>query len=112
MKFLTTCPELQAEFSLASGYMPVSEATLENEIYQEYLESADGGDNIIALTIKKGFEQADSYFTPPAFVGSAEARDIVIRLLCACLAYDGNEVDEYIDEAFAKALEECTYYKI
>ena len=111
VKFLTTCPELQADFSVASAYMPVTEATLENEAYVEYLESANGYENITALAIKAGFEQSDAYYSASAFVGSADAREIVGLLLRDCIIYDGEDVGAYIDEAFKKAVESCEMYR-
>jgi multiple sugar transport system substrate-binding protein len=111
VKFLTTCPELQANFSVAYGYMPVTEATLENEAYVEYLESANGYDNVTALAIKAGFEQSDAYYSASAFVGSADAREIVGRLLRDCIIYDGEDVGAYIDEAFKNAVESCEMYR-
>ena len=61
--------------------------------------------------IKAGFEQSDSYYSASAFVGSADAREIVGRLLRDCIIYDGEDVGAYIDEAFKNAVESCEMYR-
>ena len=61
-----------------------------------------------ALSAKVCLEQADAYYTSPAFNGSSEARDQVGDLLCACLTGAG-DADEVIADAFEKAIEECEY---
>ena len=108
VKYLTTTVEFQAEFSMASGYVPVLKSVASNPVYADFLSKADGGNYVSALSAKVCLEQADAYYTSPAFNGSSEARDQVGDLLCACLTGAG-EVDEVIDEAFEKAIEECEY---
>ena len=108
VKFLTTNVEFQAEFSMASGYVPVLKSVATNPVYAEFLAQADGGKFISALSAKVCLEQADAYYTSPAFNGSSEARDQVGDLLCACLTGAG-DADEVIEEAFEKAIEECEY---
>ena len=108
VKYLTTSVEFQAEFSMASGYVPVLKSVSENPVYAEFIANADGGNYISALSAKVCLEQADAYYTSPAFNGSSEARDQVGDLLCACLSGAG-EADEVIDAAFEKAIEECEY---
>ncbi len=108
VKYLTTSVEFQAEFSMASGYVPVLKSVSENPVYAEFIANADGGNYISALSAKVCLEQADAYYTSPAFNGSSEARDQVGDLLCACLSSAG-DADEVIDEAFEKAIEECEY---
>ena len=70
VKFLTTTVEFQAEFSIASGYMPVIQSVNDNEIYRDqFLAKADGGDNISALAVKVGIQQSAAYYsTRPAAV--------------------------------------------
>jgi len=63
---------------------------------------------VSALSAKVCLEQADAYYTSPAFNGSSEARDQVGDLLCACLTGAG-DADAVIEEAFEKAIEECEY---
>ena len=64
-----------------SGYTPVIKSVNDNQIYKDFLESADGGDNIAALSTKVCVEQESMYLTSPAFDGSADARDEVGKLL-------------------------------
>jgi len=108
VKYLTTTVEFQAEFSMASGYVPVLKSVSENPVYAEFIAKADGGNYVSALSAKVCLEQADAYYTSPAFNGSSEARDQVGDLLCACLTGAG-DADEVIEEAFQKAIEECEY---
>ena len=108
VKFLTTTVEFQAEFSMASGYVPVLKSVADNPVYADFLAKADGGKYVSALSAKICLQQADAYYTSPAFNGSSEARDQVKNLLCACLTSAG-DADEVIDDAFEKAIEECEY---
>ena len=109
VKFLTTNISFQAEFGMASGYVPVLKSVAENPIYAEFINSADGGAFISALSAKVCLAQADAYYTSPAFNGSSEARDQVGALLTKCLALTGDDIDALIAEAFADAVEECEY---
>ena len=114
MKFLTTTVGFQAEFSEASGYVPVIKSVSEDPFYQEFLESADGYDTgIAALSAKVCLEQESYYYTSPAFNGSSTARDQVGALLQACFAIDRNldgaAVDAAIKAEFKKAIDECKY---
>ncbi len=107
MKFLTTNVNFQAEFSIASGYVPVLESVSENEAYANFISKADGGDYITALSAKVCLEQADAYYTSPAFVGSSDARDAVGILLQTCLVDAGTDVNAILDKAFSDALAKC-----
>lgn len=110
VKFLTTSVEFQAEFSMASGYVPVLKSVAENPIYAEHLAKADGGKYVSALSAKVCIEQESAYYTSPAFNGSSTARDQVGTLLSKCLtADDGGNVDQMIKKAFEEAVEECEY---
>lgn len=109
VKYLTTTVEFQAEFSMASGYVPVLKSVGQNEAYAEFLANADGGNYISALSAKVCLEQEEAYYTSPAFNGSSTARDQVGGLLVKCLPYTGSAVDAFIDEAFQDAIDECEY---
>ena len=110
VKFLTTSVEFQAEFSMASGYVPVLKSVAENETYSAFLANADGGKYISALSAKVCLEQESAYYTSPAFNGSSAARDQVGTLLSKCLtADDGGDVDAMILKAFEDAVAECEY---
>ncbi len=108
MKFLTTNVEFQSQFSISSGYTPVIKSVNRYEIYQNFLDSADGGTFIAALSTNVTVSQVNDYFTSPAFVGSATARDEVGSLLDGILSYnDENTLDEYINSRFASAISAC-----
>ncbi len=111
VKYLTTTVEFQAEFSMASGYVPVIKSVGENAIYKnEFLDKADGGDFISALSAKICLEQEDAYYTSPAFNGSSTARDQVGLLMQKCLSANwGSDVEEQIKKAFEDAIAECEY---
>ncbi len=110
VKFLTTSVDFQAEFSMASGYVPVLKSVAENEAYKAFIDQADGGDYISALSAKVCLEQEEYYYTSPAFNGSSTARDQVGSLLAQCLtAEDNGDVDAMIEQAFANAIAECEY---
>ena len=107
MKFLTTNVEFQAEFSMASGYVPVLKSVAENEVYAEFIAKADGGDYISALSAKVCLEQENAYYTSPAFMGSSDARDAVGLLMQTCLVDPGTDADAIIDKAFKEAIISC-----
>ena len=110
VKYLTTCVEFQAEFSMVSGYVPVIKSVAENEVYADFIANADGGNNVAALSTKVCLEQQDAYYTSPAFNGSSAARDEVGELLIKCLIIpDDADVDAEIDKAFADAIQKCEY---
>ena len=107
VKYLTTTVEFQAEFGMASGYVPVIKSVAQNEVYADFLASADGGDFVTALSAKVCLEQEDAYYTSPAFNGSSTARDQVGALLPKCLTLTD---DNQIRKAFQEAIDECEYH--
>lgn len=113
MKFLTTDISFQAEFSMASGYMPVLKSVETNEYYvNEFLSKADGGDYIAALSAKAAFEQKDSYYTSPAFIGSSVARDNVGELVVSVMSQASKPeglTDASLNQIFADTIDECIY---
>ena len=110
VKFLTTNVEFQAEFSIASGYVPVLKSVAENPVYKAFLEKADGGNQITALSAKVCMQQESAYYTSPAFNGSSTARDEVGALMTKCLSSKTDDVDALIKQAFQDAIDECEYY--
>ena len=109
VKFLTTNVEFQAEFSMASGYVPVLKSVGQNPVYADFISKADGGNFISALSAKVCLEQEKAYYTSPAFNGSSTARDQVGTLLTKCLVMTGDNLDKQIADAFADAIDECEY---
>jgi multiple sugar transport system substrate-binding protein len=106
VKYLTTTVEFQAEFSMASGYVPVIKSVADNETYKkDFLDLADGEEFVTALSVKVGLEQEAAYYTSPAFNGSSVARDQVGLLMQRCMA--DKSVD--IKKAFEDAVAECKY---
>ena len=96
---------------MKSGYVPVIQSVAENPVYAEFLNKADGGDGIAALSAKVCLEQKDAYYTSPAFNGSSVARDQVGYLIQTCLVenWKDSEVADKIKSEFAKAVKECNY---
>ena len=109
VKFLTTSVDFQAEFSMASGYVPVIKSVAQNEVYAAFLAGANGGNGIAALSAKVCLEQANAYYTSPAFNGSSVARDQVGALMQKVMVEKTDDVDGMINKAFADAIEECEY---
>lgn len=114
MKFMTTTTEFQASFADASGYVPAIQSVKDNETYAAKLAKADQGNDFAAyLSAKVCLEQADNYFTSPAFIGSAEARDQVGQLLVACVNKNGGTDEatakQFIATRFAEAITACSY---
>ena len=111
VKFLTTKVEFQAEFGMASGYVPVLESVAQNPVYSAFIAAADGGNNIAALSAKVCLEQKDAYYVSPAFNGSSEARDQVGFLMQYCMTNykTAADKDAMIKKAFEDAVAECEY---
>ena len=109
VKYLTTTVEFQAEFSMASGYVPVIKSVAENPVYKEFVDGANGGDNIAALSAKVCLSQEAAYYTSPAFNGSSTARDQVGLLIQKCLTAETSDVAAMIKKAFEDAVSECKY---
>ena len=108
VKFLTTNVDFQAEFSMVSGYMPVIKSVNDHAVYKaQFLDKADGGDNITALSAKVGLRQEKAYFASPAFNRSSAARDEVGALMQKCFTANTSNVDSMIKKAFEVAVAEC-----
>ena len=112
LKFLVTNVDLQAGFAAASGYVPVLKSVNSVDWFAEKLANADGGNNIAYLSMKVCLEQADYYYTSPAFNGSSTARDQVGYLMQVCMsgyteAAKSNNIAGLIDRAFKDAINEC-----
>ncbi len=108
VKYLTTSVEYQAEVSMVSGYMPVIKSAQGNAVYNAWLEKANGGAQIQALSVKVGVANENSYYTSPAFVGSAESRTAVGNLMVSCFKITEN-IEQQISKAFQDAIDECKY---
>lgn len=102
-KFLTTKVELQAEFSMTNGYAPVINSVEDNEVYQTFLDSADGYDNLQASCVKQCLNQKNALFVSPVFDGSAEAREQVGILLQNCLIK--KDIGSKTDDAILKFIQ-------
>ena len=122
VKFLTTDVEFQAEFSMASGYVPVIKSVNdywtygedgETKVYpyKEFLDKADGGDYIAALSAKVCLQQEKAYYTSPAFNGSSSARDEVNEIINGSFTVPTTTADvkAAITQIFQDALDECQY---
>ena len=109
MKFLTTNVSFQAEFSMKSGYAPVIKSVQENAVYQDWLNKANGFNNLTALSVKLALSQSDAYFVSPAFNGSSVARDQVGILMQDALVNKEADIDAVLDRLFKKAVDECEY---
>lgn len=112
VKFLCTNVDFQAEFSMASGYMPVIKSVTENENYAAWLAKGNGKEYLVAKCVQVGIDGRDDYFVSPAFNGSSKAREQAGALMLKCLsteAADDAAVDKLINDAFQEALDECEY---
>lgn len=110
LKYLITSTEFQAEFSIASGYVPVIKSVMKNEYFASTLAKADGGDYVSALSTKICMEQVDAYFVSPAFIGSSTARDEVGGIIDKALVTAQTDVDAEIAKLFKAAIDECEYH--
>ena len=108
VKFLTTNVNFQAAFADASGYVPVLKSVANHPTYAAKMQAADGFDNVTYLSAKVCMEQANAYYTSPAFNGSAKARDEVGSLIQAAFIGDASAgLDALIDKVFQDAINNC-----
>lgn len=111
VKYLTTDVVFQGDFSEASGYIPVIKSVQEDEYYKtQVLDKADGNAYLTASCVKLGLQQAQSYYTSPAFKGSSTARQEVGTLMSDAFAKETTDVDKMINELFENAIKKCKYY--
>lgn len=106
--------DIQAQFALTSGYMPVTTPATEVKAYQDTLAKAgnDSKNNFATLSIKTALAQKDSYFTSDVFVGSSDARDQVGALIPAILGDKTITADNKaakIKAHFDAAIKQCVY---
>lgn len=108
LKFLLTSPEFQAEFSMASGYVPVLKSTFELDAYKEFLDGASTNkEGIAALSGQICMLQEDAYFTSPAFIGSSDARDQVGQLLVNYISSPKETTKDQLKQLFHEAYNRC-----
>lgn len=106
-KWMTTYVPLQANYSSQSGYAPVIKSVEQNPVYAEFLETANGYDNVQASCVKMNIAIKDSTFTSPAFNGSSEARDevglLVVKILTTPKAQE--DVRDFIKKCMKDSIE-------
>ena len=107
VEFLTTNAEFQAEFSMASGYVPVIKSAQNNSTFNEWLEFGNGINGLDALSVKFALSQADSYYSTPVFTGSSVARRQVGYLMVEIFSSTRTDIAKLIDEVFKRAIDEC-----
>ena len=113
LKYLTTSVDFQAEFSLASGYVPVLQSVAEHPVYKaefDKIDKADGAEvnkYIAALSARVCMGQTNAYYVSPAFPGSSKARDEVGALLQKLLVV--KNINTEIDKAFNDAIYNCEF---
>ena len=113
VKFLATDVKFQAKFSMVSGYVPVIQSVKNDPTYAEFLAKANGTEYVTALSAKICLDQADAYYTSPAFNGSSTARDQVGILIQNCFTQKpqtGEDIKAMIKRLFAAAIAECEYH--
>ncbi|MBE6537235.1 MAG: extracellular solute-binding protein [Ruminococcaceae bacterium] len=107
IKFLTTNVKFQSKFSIQSGYAPVIGAAKEDPIYKDWLDAANGSDNLQALCVKTTVSQEHAYFTSPAFNGSSKARTEAENMMYNIMTYNGTKVREQAGTELATGVANC-----
>ncbi len=115
IKYLTTNVEFQADFSIASGYVPVIKSVNEDATYAAHLKKkgVDTKQGVISNSAQICLTQEEYYFTSPAFSGSSKAREEVDALLTKCLVFENKNaatLKSELDKAFATAISNCEYF--
>ena len=110
-----TSPENTAAFAMLTGYEPVRLSAYESDAYVEHKDitkkDADLYTKVANLTSSPAVTGA--YFTSPAFVGSAIAREqvggIITQTLLEKNLSETHTLDQELDENFYNAMMECSF---
>lgn len=105
VKFLTTDPEFQADYSMAFDWLPVIQSAIDLPRYRRYLQCADTTTNVRALAVQVALTQ--SYYNTPIFDGCDTVRSEIINLMTQALSQRTTDMDKLIDELFKKAYNNC-----
>lgn len=111
--------DVSLALALSTGYDPVRISSLESAEYTatitpEVQADVDNpsptrpipNDNLLPMVsyMSKKYAQNDYFYTTPAFVGSAEARDAVGGAVAGVLTSTSSDIDKTIDEQFQIAM--------
>ena len=110
-----TSPENTAAFAMLTGYEPVRLSAYKSDAYVEHKDitkkDADLYTKVANLTSSPAVTGA--YFTSPAFVGSAIAREqvggIITQTLLEKNLSETHTLDQELDENFYNAMMECSF---
>lgn len=113
-KFITQT-DFTAQFAIETGYEPVRLSAYESEQYVDHinldLEGKTLFNKVAHLTSTPAVTGA--YFTSPAFIGSATAREqvggIITQTLLEKNYSDSHTLDQELDENFYNAMMECIF---
>ena len=109
-KFLTTNVELQAQFSMTSGFTPVIKSATEHPVYQDFLSKADGNEYLQAACIKQALAQQNAYFILPGFEEASGARNEVLDLMVNCFTKAPKEgAAAFIERQFKNTVDNLLY---
>ncbi len=101
-KFLTTNVKAQASFSMQNGYTCAIQSVMDNAVYADFIDDADGNEFLRATAIVKTKEYMNYYFVSPAFNGSSTARDEMATLMKTCFTQGVVKSGNAIDSAATK----------
>lgn len=100
MKYLTTNVDFQAERSMLGGHLPVIESVTQHPDYSVYLNSADGMENLEALSVRTcmGMGGYYPYITESCYTKfpTVEPLSGFTGLLYTCMNADEENIDSVI----------------
>lgn len=98
VEFLSTNTEFQAEFSMATGYLPVVRSATEHPTYMNYLRTADGYVNTQALSTTACLDYVDWCAVPNATHYGDRLTDAITNLVMRCMTWSmSDEAWEIMD---------------
>ena len=103
MQYLLT-NEVQISYAQTEGYSPVTTKAIESTEFQAFLNSEEIYD-VQKAAILNVMEYKDKTFTTPAFVGSADVREQVGRIIDSASQSKKKEIDVYA--LFKTAMNNC-----
>ena len=103
VEFLSTNMEFQAEFSMATGYLPVVRSATEHPTYMTYLRTADGYVNTQALSTTACLDFVDWCAVPNATSYGDRLTDAITNLVMRCMTWSMSDEAWEIMEIFNMA---------
>ena len=90
IKHLTVDEAFQTKLAMAGSVIPVLSSIITNDTYSDYLDLANGDENVDSYAALVSMEQQHRFFTAPAYDGSAADKTVIAELISTCIILTGD----------------------